>query len=281
MRFPWLAALLVALATAGCSARSSSGSDGGGTGFDAHARLDAGLDGGPTPCESDTDCDDDIECTADLCGVGGLCNNTPLDETCPEGQFCSPARGCSEGCESDADCSDGIFCNGAELCVAGDCFDGDPADCDDGNPCTTDTCDTSFDGCSYEVAEGCDAGIPSADAGVPCDDFEAPTHYSGDFRFLPVQASSCLSATYSIDEVSFSISGDTLEVQADRFTLTQSPVPTGPDFSVTFTQSDCAVYELEGTFSCADRFDGTWRATMMGSCGICSNQNASIVGIRQ
>lgn len=280
MRFSWLVGLLVALAASACSAKSGSGGDGGAGGVDAGGGMDAGTDAGPRTCESDGDCDDGVECTADLCGVGGVCSNMPLDETCPDGQFCSAARGCTEGCESDADCSDGVFCNGAELCVAGDCFDGTAADCDDGNACTNDTCDTSFDGCSYEVAPGCDAGLPPADAGVPCDDFVPATHYDGPFRFLPVQASSCLSATYSIDNVTFSVSGDTLSVTADRFTLTQSPVPSGPDFHVTYTQPDCAVYEIEGTFSCADRFTGTWRATMMGSCGICSNQNASVVGVR-
>lgn len=280
MRLSCLGLVLACVTAAACTAGSGdSGRRDGSIGFDA--RLDAARDAGPVRCATDEECDDGFDCTLDGCGVGGVCDNAPLDALCADGERCSPATGCTTGCATDADCNDGIFCNGTETCLREMCYPGTAADCDDGNACTVDTCDMAFDGCRYEVAEGCDAGIPPADSGVPCDPFDPGTHYAGAFRFLPVQASSCLSATYSVDDLTFSTSGGTLSVVADRFTLTESPVPSGATFHVTYTQSDCAVYELEGTFSCADRFSGTWRATMMGSCSICSNQNASVVGIRR
>ncbi len=280
MRLAWFGAALLVLVGTGCSPDSGgSRGDAGSSGTDAG--RDGGADAGTETCASDGECDDGHDCTVDTCRVGGTCHHEPVHELCADGERCTLTNGCSSGCENDDDCNDGVFCNGTETCIRGDCFDGADADCDDGNPCTVDSCDPGFDGCRYEVADGCDAGLPPADAGIPCDDFDPSTHYGGTFRFLPIQASDCLSATYRIDELTFSVSGETLRVQAGAFTLTQTPVPTGPDFLVTYTQSGCSVYSLEGTFSCADRFDGTWRANMMDSCSICSNQNASVVGVRR
>lgn len=244
-----------------------------------------GMDAGPRPCGSSDDCDDGQACTVDQCAVGGVCRNTPLDEMCPAGQRCSPVAGCTTGCTTNEDCSDGNFCNGAERCIAmaggGDCFMGDPADCNDGNACTIDSCDPGVNGCVYETAEGCDAGAVGVDAGTPCDAFDPSMHYTGTFTFLPVQSSSCVSATYRVTSLGFSVSGGTLTVMGDRFPLAEMPVPTGPSFHVTFTQSDCNTYDLVGTFECADRFTGTWRTSPFGSCSICSAQNSPVVGIRQ
>ena len=50
------------------------------------------------------------------------------------------------GCIDDLDCDDVDACNGVETCRAGGCVDGTPPNCDDGNPCTDDSCDTTV-GC--------------------------------------------------------------------------------------------------------------------------------------
>ena len=281
MRLAWSGALL-ACALAACTTGSTPRSDSGtrpDTGTDAASR-----DAGAMRCTADPDCDDGFECTIDTCAVGGVCDHDPLDALCEAGERCSLTQGCATGCTNDADCNDGVFCNGTEVCLRAECYAGMPADCDDGNACTIDTCDTVADGCSRELAPGCDAGAPMIDAGMPCDPFDPAMHYTGSFRVLPAQASSCGMATFNVDGVTISVSGGTLTMQADRFPLAESPAPTGADFHVRYTQSGCATYELEGTFECADRFNARWRATMLDGtmCGtICSDQDTSVVGIRR
>ena len=61
-----------------------------------------------------------------------------------------------------ADCDDGDACNGSEYCEAGVCLDGEELDCEDGNPCTLDDCET-VPGCVYEEVIG------------PCEDGSACT----------------------------------------------------------------------------------------------------------
>lgn len=62
-------------------------------------------------------------------------------------------------------CTNGNACDGIETCVAGICYAGAPADCDDGNPCTTDTCDPIGGQCAH--LPGCcsrDGDCTDADA---------------------------------------------------------------------------------------------------------------------
>jgi len=281
MRFACLAGALMTLSVQGCTAEPSRPETDGGGSMDAGRDAPRPIDAGPARCSSDGDCDDTIACTLDQCSVDRTCRHTPLDDMCSGTDHCSLTQGCTAGCTVAEDCSDGMFCNGVERCIAGDCFNGDAADCDDGNMCTTDVCDPVLNGCRYETAPGCDAGTSTIDAGMPCDAFVSGTHYAGTFRFLPVQASACFRATFTIDQLAFSVSGGALHVQADRFDLTESPAPTGSVFHVRYTDSGCGTYELMGTFSCADRFSGTWRASFSGDCAVCANQNAMVVGIRR
>ncbi|MGH9797184.1 MAG: hypothetical protein ACRD5D_03395, partial [Candidatus Polarisedimenticolia bacterium] len=71
--------------------------------------------------------------------VGG--QNTILHSLCP--------------CQTDEECDDGIFCNGKETCdlTRGVCARGETPDCDDGNPCTTDACDTTANACVNRPVE--------------------------------------------------------------------------------------------------------------------------------
>jgi hypothetical protein len=256
---------------------------------DAPARDTGSADDAGRSCNVDSECNDGIACTADTCGVGYVCRNQPLDELCPMGQRCVAGVGCAAGmpstCETHDDCSDGAFCNGAERCVgpAGSrtCVRGEPVDCDDGNACTIDTCDEAVDGCTYEVASGCDAGVGGFDAGAPCDPFE-PRHYNGTFTFRPAAVSACTSSgTYNISEITMSVSGGALSVRADRFTLTQSPAPSDGTFDVTFSDS-CATFRLQGMFTCANTWMGTWTATFGGSiCSFCTHQMMAVRGSRR
>jgi hypothetical protein len=135
-------------------------------------------------------------------------------------------------------------------------------------------------GCSYAVAPGCDAGGTTFDAGIPCLDFEE-SDYPGTYTFRPAAASACVgSATYTITEVTFSVAGGTLNIRADRFTLTQSPAPTDGTFDATFSDG-CLSFRLQGMFACADRWTATWTATFGGSCSTCTDQMLSVRGSRR
>jgi hypothetical protein len=178
------------------------------------------------------------------------------------------------------DCSDGEFCNGVERCIAGDCFMGDPVDCDDGNACTIDACDPVENGCIIDLAPGCDGGTVGFDGGTPCDAFDPGSHYTGTFRLLPAQRSDCGAFSFSISEVTLSVSGGALRISAGPATLVDSPAPTDASFDASGS-GGCGNFELSGTFSCADRFTGTFGASPTAACGSCSTINMAVAGIRR
>jgi cysteine-rich repeat protein len=80
-----------------------------------------------------------------VCGDNGV----GASEECDDGNA-ADGDCCSSTCQFDlvgAACPDSDLCDGTELCDgAGSCGAGPPLDCDDGNPCTVDTCNT-LDGC--------------------------------------------------------------------------------------------------------------------------------------
>jgi hypothetical protein len=125
------------------------------------------------------DCDDDNQCTDDVCVAGAGCmhfnNNDPCNdqdactanEVCFAGKCggggpiqcdddnvctddeCNPASGCVFTANS-APCTDDDACTSGDQCSDGECFSGEPTDCDDSNPCTIDQCD-SEGGCYHEA----------------------------------------------------------------------------------------------------------------------------------
>ena len=139
-----------------------------------------------------TDCDDKNTCTNDSCLPGSGCLHTPVTTSafCDDGDNCTivdkcigttckgSAKDCTDtdACTSDAcdptlpsatncthlkfdgPCNDGDNCTSNDLCASGKCA-GTKADCNDGNPCTNDLCD-SIKGCQH---------IPLA-GGTKCDD---------------------------------------------------------------------------------------------------------------
>lgn len=156
------------------------------------------------------DCDDEDPCTADRC-QGGTCVYDPV--VCDDGNlctddFCEDGVGCTS---TPKNCDDGNLCNGSEICspMTGDCvpnpliivlpcIDNDvctdnvcdpptgacsypPRNCDDGNACTIDSCDSAL-GCVHEekicdfacLGDECDPATggcgPILEAGTSCDD---------------------------------------------------------------------------------------------------------------
>ncbi|HPM40943.1 MAG TPA: cohesin domain-containing protein, partial [bacterium] len=89
----------------------------------------------PISCSSATECDDGDPCTADSCGVDGKCRSDAITDCtacgfglppCPDGKVCGEGGTCVAACENDTEC-------------------------DDGNACTADSCD-SLTGCRYSAA---------------------------------------------------------------------------------------------------------------------------------
>ena len=53
-------------------------------------------------------------------------------------------------------CVDSDLCNGAERCESGLCVPGPALDCDDGNPCTDDSCDSGSGCINQDNTLACD-----------------------------------------------------------------------------------------------------------------------------
>jgi hypothetical protein len=154
------------------------------------------LDGcGPTVgCVHLSACDDHNPCTTDTCDAVTGCRNVvvPNGTPCPDGNACNGAEVCQSGvcaagtplnCDDhnpctydtcdrvngcqhtplvDTPCSDNNVCNGLEMCGGGVCHPGTPLNCDDGNACTTDSCN-SISGCVHTPIPGCRPCTVTAD----------------------------------------------------------------------------------------------------------------------
>ncbi len=118
-------------------------------------------DCGLLPANDGLGCSDGDSCTVgDLCdggvcvaGVAALCadNNLCTDDSC------DPESGC-EFVDNTASCNDGNACTIGDECDAGQCAGGAALECDDGNLCTDDGCD-SESGCQAVPNEAnCDDG---------------------------------------------------------------------------------------------------------------------------
>jgi len=283
----------LALGLMACSGGGGSRHAGDAGGHDASADArgsDATVDTGPgMNCASDSECDDTNACTIDSCGVGGLCRNLPEDSFCAAAEHCDAVRGCTtSGCSVAADCDNGIYCDGPENCVTsagmGFCVRTRDVSCDDGNACTVDMCNeasaSTGEGCTYTLADGCDAGVPVTDSGTPAVPFDPTMHYTGTFIVAPAPNLGCGTASYSFGSIVFSTTASELRVQADWMSLRQTPIPTGADFTVTANNPGCADYTLTGHFTDSNDFEGTWTATMSSGCSFCPNQNSTLYGAR-
>jgi hypothetical protein len=198
-----------------------------------------------TTCTSDMDCDDRVECTRDLCAAGGLCQHLRNDGRCTMGQVCSVTAGCVAmgRCAMDIDCDDRAYCNGVERCVGGLCQAGTPPNCADMEPCTGDVCNEMTRSCDHPRLEMCGGSVT---AGTYTLDMP-PAYSCGAGSFGPVT------------RVTLAVTGAVVTVTGFPVPLTGSAM--GAMFSASGTQSQggCTwVYNLQGAFTRAGRFDGTW-----------------------
>jgi hypothetical protein len=133
-------------------------------------------------------CDDGITCTVDTCDQVTGCSNIPNSDVCISDQcnigICDVANGDpNTGCLSQA--TPGVSCDGGNVCSLGDycgseingvsyCTPGgDTLDCNDGNLCTYDNCD-SVTGCvntpyqGGECTDGDECTVDSCDPLTGC-----------------------------------------------------------------------------------------------------------------
>ena len=112
--------------------------------------------------ENNTDaCDDGNACTADDVCAGGVCiGGTTV--SCDDGNVCTdnscdPNTGCVST-NNTSGCNDNDACTTNDVCADGGCVGGPALECDDGNVCTDDSCD-SVSGCRHLAnTDACDDG---------------------------------------------------------------------------------------------------------------------------
>jgi len=126
----------------------------------------------PIPqCTDDAQCDNGFFCDgAEICDAGTCVSGTPPD--CDDGVNCTVDT-CDEtndvcvNTPDDTSCDDNDVCTGTETCdPINDCQAGTPLDCDDGDLCTIDSCD-SLTGCA-NVPVDCPAGQECNSADGQC-----------------------------------------------------------------------------------------------------------------
>ena len=138
-------------------------------------------------------CNDSNECTDDTCdSITGACNYTVNQAPCTDDgndctlDTCQDAVCIHNNNNVGNPCDDNDACTDLEVCVVGGVCEGQPRDCDDGNECTVDGCDTASGGCTTsnfngvcaddgdpctgDVCEGGSCTHPSGNDGASCDD---------------------------------------------------------------------------------------------------------------
>ena len=175
---------------------------------DSCTLADQCSEGQCTGTSANCDCVEDVDCGAledgDLCNGTLVCDTAAVPYQCvvdpdtvvscpePEGEntfclqsHCTPDTGeCSLAPNHEGFlCDSGDACTVNDNCIEGACSGGGPVNCNDGNPCTEDGCETLV-GCAYSNSDGgcddgdictlgdvCAEGICAAGAEIlPCDD---------------------------------------------------------------------------------------------------------------
>ena len=131
-------------------------------------------------------CDDGDACTENDTCIDGVCTGLPIgcDDINPcTDDDCDPDTGCTYTPNNNP-CDDGEPCTDGDQCSEGRCVRGTPLDCDNGDACTVDYCDSAL-GCVHNPID-CDDGNACTDdscdpdkgcefADVDCDDNDACT----------------------------------------------------------------------------------------------------------
>jgi hypothetical protein len=189
----------------------------------------------------------------------------------------------SGACSVDEDCQNLSFCDGRERCVNALCAPAVAAyDCDDGNPCTNEVCDTMGNGCVFS----CNTSR------FDCNCADAPPPCQGAFVLATPISYTCAGGLVqlNVEQLTFSQNGSDLVITTPAGQIGCS----GAGFSMQQIGSSCATfdadvtcpgtcqerYRIEGTFTDFGAFTGTFSATFSGGfyCADCSDQTWEING---
>lgn len=120
-----------------------------------------------TGCDDGLACTDGETCSAGVCSGSGCDDGNPCTiDACDQQGGCEPAA----PAEAGAACDDEDVCTVRDTCDgAGECASGAPLDCDDGNECTLDGCQSQVGCVSVAAPEGtpCTDGVCAAGECVP------------------------------------------------------------------------------------------------------------------
>ncbi len=112
------------------------------------------------PCDDGSACTDDDKCDHGMC-KGGSALDCDDGNVCTT-DLCNEQSGCVHNNNSDP-CSDGDACTAGDSCEDGECQAGSTRDCNDGQVCTDDSCDSAL-GCIHNNnMAACDDGNPCTD----------------------------------------------------------------------------------------------------------------------
>ena len=184
--------LIVSALIGACSSGEFSEGGGAGSGSGATSGTGGTAGGSAVKCTGPDECDDQDPCTLDECGADGSCLYRPkcgAEEKCCDGDCgqCCVQEDCNDNVACTADqcfnffcafvpddgeCGATQYCHRAENCMEREqCAGGTAAECDDGDPCTTDSCDAGL--CYHE---DCGGGLHCCANGCAacCDDSECP-----------------------------------------------------------------------------------------------------------
>jgi hypothetical protein len=151
------------------------------------------------PADQNNTCTDNNVCNGlEACGTDGQCHTVTPALNCDDNNpctvdSCDSVAGCQPAAVQDGtSCSDGNVCNGNETCSGGACQPGTPINCDDGNPCTADSCDTTTGQCVHTLLNtgSCGTCTGGCDDGNPCTTDSCDTT-TGQCVHTPLSTGSC------------------------------------------------------------------------------------------
>ncbi|MDP3275475.1 MAG: hypothetical protein Q8Q09_09795 [Deltaproteobacteria bacterium] len=229
-------------------------------------------------CTRNEDCDDRVACTADTCTVAGTCEHVPQNTQCTGGRICNATMGCimASACRSNAECDDRVYCNGAETCNTElACVAGTAVRCDDMDPCTVDACDEMGRRCTHTMNMACMGMTPM----------------SGVYALSPGVSYACtgIPSGVRLTEFDFNFVGPMMTVNNAPAPM-RGPQPVMGAFDVTGSVlgtpgANCdEIYRLQGRFTDATHFEGTFYISFVGPvCGFtnCTNQMFPVRGTRR
>jgi len=175
------------------------------------------------------------------CAQDADCDVVLTDLTVCQTTRCVAGQCVAESVEEDAPCDDGDQCTLETVCLSGECAGGIPRDCEDGNLCTLNECDSTT-GCTMSPLSG-----------TACDDGNDCT--TGDGCLL----GQCVGGTNNCDEVCDNGVDDNGDTMVDCFDPVCGTAPVCTHICEPTTTLQCDdVLEIDITGATATKYTADW-----------------------